>query len=95
MARTSVSLDGWVRTGTWVSASCILWYSLHTVNVSGTAGVVTREGGLEVNNTVGIALLDTAQEGGVDVQLIGGVTVATGNNSRVDTLFKLVIWLRQ
>lgn len=56
------------------------------MDVGSTAGVVTGESGLEVNNTVGVTFLDTAEEGGVDVQCVGGVTVAAGDNSRVDTL---------
>jgi 5-hydroxyisourate hydrolase-like protein (transthyretin family) len=51
------------------------------MDVSGAAGVMTREGRLEMNDTVGVTLLDTSEEGRVDVQLIRGVAIATGNNS--------------
>lgn len=61
------------------------------MDVGSTAGVVTGESGLEVNNTVGVTFLDTTEESGVDVQRVGGVTVTAGDNSRVDTLCKSVI----
>jgi hypothetical protein len=57
----------------------------HQVDVGGTGGVVTGEGGLELSDTVGVGLLDTTEEGVVNVGLIGGVTVARGNDTGVDT----------
>lgn len=56
------------------------------MDVGGTAGVMTGEGGLEVNNTVGITLLNTTEEGRVDVELIGRVTITISDNAGVDTL---------
>lgn len=57
----------------------------HTVDVGGTAGVVAREDRLHIDNTVLVTGLDTAEPGGVDVGLIGGVTVTAGNDTGVDT----------
>lgn len=37
-------------------------FGYRTVDVSGATGVVTGECGLEVNKTVGVTLLDTAEE---------------------------------
>jgi hypothetical protein len=56
------------------------------VDMSGAAGVVTREDGLELHDAVGVGLLQTAQEGGVEVCLVVGVTVAVGDDAGVDTL---------
>lgn len=55
------------------------------VDVSGTAGVVTGEDGVECCDTVGVCLLETTEESLVDVGKIAGVTVATGNDTRVYT----------
>jgi hypothetical protein len=52
----------------------------HTVNVNSTAGIVAREGGLEMNDTVGVTLLNTSVEGRVDVPLIRRVAVPAGDN---------------
>lgn len=57
----------------------------HDVDVGGTAGVVAREDGLELSNTIIVGQLDTTQPGVVDVGLVGAVTVAAGNNTGVDT----------
>jgi len=56
------------------------------MDMSSSASVMAREGRLEMNYTIRVTLLDTPVEGRVDVQLIGRVTIATGDNSRVDTL---------
>jgi hypothetical protein len=58
----------------------------HTMDVSGTAGVMAREGRLEMNYSIFITLLNTPKESRVDIQLIGRVTIAAGDNARVDTL---------
>lgn len=42
----------------------------HQVDVGGTGGVVTREGGLELSNTISVSLLDTTEPGIVDVRLV-------------------------
>lgn len=54
------------------------------VNVSGTAGVVTREGGFELDDTVDVGLLQSAVEGVVEVGSVVGVSVSAGGNARVD-----------
>lgn len=56
------------------------------MDVSGTAGVMAREGRLEMNYSIFITLLNTPKESRVDIQLIGRVTIAAGDNARVDTL---------
>lgn len=58
-----------------------------TVNVSSTAGVVAGEDGVELYDTIGVGLLDTAEESGVQVGGIAGVAVAGGSHARVDTLY--------
>ena len=58
----------------------------HTVNVGRTTGVVTREDGLELRNTVLVALLETTEESLVEVALVVRVAVSTGDNTGVDTL---------
>jgi hypothetical protein len=55
------------------------------MDVSGAASVMTREGRLEMNDTIGVTLLDTSMEGQVDVDLIGRVSITAGDNSRIDT----------
>lgn len=57
------------------------------MNVSSTAGVVTREDGLELNNTIGVARLDSTKESVVQVAGVRRVTVSAGADSGVDTLF--------
>ena len=42
-----------------------------TVDVCGTAGVVARENGLELHDTIAVAGLDTAEESGVQVGCVG------------------------
>lgn len=42
----------------------------HTVDVSRATSVVAGESSLEVNDTVGVTLLDTAEESRVYVELI-------------------------
>jgi hypothetical protein len=49
------------------------------------AGVVTRECGVELYDTVLISLGNATEEGLVEVGLIAGVAIAAGNNARVDT----------
>jgi hypothetical protein len=56
------------------------------MNMSSTASVVTRENSLELDNTVSVAGLDSAQESGVEVAGVRGVSVAAGADARVDTL---------
>lgn len=63
----------------------------HTVNVSSTASIVTRECSLEVYDTTGVTLLDAAEESRVEVTLIRRVAIAARNNSRVNTLYKSVL----
>ena len=55
----------------------------HDVDMVGATGVVTREEGFELGDAVGVGLLETAEEGGVQV---GGVTVAVpaGGDAGVD-----------
>lgn len=53
------------------------------VVVSGTAVVVTGEDGLELDDTIGITLGHTTQEGGVEVGSVGSVAVALGHETRV------------
>lgn len=59
---------------------------MHTVNVGSTACVVTGKNGLELNNALVVAWLDSAQEGSVEVGGIGRVTVTAGLDTGVDTL---------
>ena len=56
------------------------------MNVSRTTGVVAREDGGELRNTLGVGLLDTAEESRVQVGGVGRVTIARRGNARVDTL---------
>ena len=58
----------------------------HTVNVGRTTSVVAREDGLELRNTVLVALLETTEESLVEVAFIVRVAVSTGDNTGVDTL---------
>lgn len=115
MARTWVSLAGWVRTIDEVSKywnrfqlvafgkghpckqkdsnhegrnNFVSGY--HTVDVSCAAGVVTWEGGLHLDNTLPVTLLNTSVEGVVEVSLIIRVAVSTGDDSRIDTLWRLM-----
>ena len=61
-----------------------------TVDVRGTAGVVAREDGLELHDALLVAGLDTAQEGRVEVAGVGGVAVAAGLDTGVDTLVQVL-----
>lgn len=54
--------------------------------VGSTPGVVAREDGLELDDAVLVAGLDSAQEGGVEVSCVGLVAVAAGLDTGVDTL---------
>jgi hypothetical protein len=72
VAQGSVAVDGGVGVN-------------QQVDVSGAGGVVAREDGLELDNTVGVSLLDTAEESLVDVGLIGGVAVAGSDDTGVNT----------
>lgn len=56
------------------------------MDVSCAASVMTWEVGLHLDNTLLVTLLDTSVEGGVEVSLIIGVAVSTGDDSRIDTL---------
>lgn len=56
------------------------------MNVGSTASVVAGEDGLELDNALVIAGLDTAEESSIQVGGVGRVTVATGLNTGVDTL---------
>lgn len=58
------------------------------MDVSSAASVVAREDGLELDNTIGIARLDSTKESVVKVAGIGRVAVPAGADSRVYTLFK-------
>lgn len=56
------------------------------MNVDRTAGVVPRENGLELDYALGVAWLDSAQEGSVEVRGIGRITIAAGYYAGVDAL---------
>lgn len=56
----------------------------HDVDVGGTAGVVAREDGLELCNAIGVGLLDSSEEGVVEVRLVIRVAVAVRNDAGVD-----------
>ena len=56
------------------------------MNVGRTTGVVTREDGLELRNTILVALLETTEESLVEVALVVSVAISAGDNTRVDTL---------
>ncbi|KAI6770948.1 hypothetical protein HG531_009803 [Fusarium graminearum] len=57
----------------------------HDVDVSRSAGVVTREDGLKLSNTVTVGLLDSAEPGLVDVCFVRVVAVAVCNDAGVNT----------
>lgn len=42
-----------------------------TMDVCSTAGIVARENGLELHDTIAVACLDTAEESGVEVGRVG------------------------
>lgn len=63
----------------------------HTVNVSSATSVVARECSLEVNDTIGVTLLDAAEESRVEVLLIRGVAITASDNSGVNTLYRSVL----
>lgn len=54
------------------------------VDVGGSAGVVTGEHGLELRDTVGVGLLNTTQEGLIEVRVIIAVTVHGALNAGVN-----------
>lgn len=56
------------------------------VDVGGAAGVVAGEDSLELGDTLLVGLLETTEEGGVEVGVVVGVAVAAGGNTGVDTL---------
>lgn len=56
------------------------------MNVSSTTSVVSGEDSLELDNTVSVAGLDSAQESSIEVTCIGRVSVSAGADARVDTL---------
>lgn len=55
------------------------------VVVGSTAIVVTREDGLELDDTVGITLGHSTQEGGVEVGRVGSVAVAFSYETGIDS----------
>lgn len=56
------------------------------MDVSCAASVVTWEGGLHLDNTLPVTLLNTSEEGCVEVSRIIRVAVSTGDDSGIDTL---------
>lgn len=56
------------------------------VDVGGPASVVAGEDGLELGDTFLVGLLETTEEGCVEVGLVVGVAVTAGGNTGVDTL---------
>lgn len=57
----------------------------HDVDVSGAAGIMSREDGFELRDSIGIGLLDAAKPRVVDVGLVRGVSVPAGNYAAVYT----------
>lgn len=57
----------------------------HDVDMGSAAGVVTRECGVELYDTVLVSLGNAAEEGLVEVGFIAGVAIAAGNDARVNT----------
>lgn len=56
------------------------------MDVGSTAGIVAGEDSLELDDTVLVGLLETAEEGRVEVGLVIAVAVSVGDDTRVDTL---------
>lgn len=61
LAKGSVTSDQYYVKISWEDRNYAK-FEYHTVDVSGTASVVTGECRLEVHDTVGVTLLDTAKE---------------------------------
>lgn len=55
------------------------------VDVSGTAGIMPWEDGFKLHDAVGVGLLDSTEESGVEVGLVVRIAVARGGHARVDT----------
>ena len=87
LGRAVVSLGEWERTVVELVIDNFLRGMGRTVDVSSTAGVVAGEDGVELHDTIRVGLLDTAEESGVQVGAVAGVTVAGGSHARVDTLY--------
>jgi hypothetical protein len=58
----------------------------HTVNMGGASGVVAWKDGMELSDTLAISLLETTEKGSVEVAVVIGVAVSTGDDAGVDTL---------
>lgn len=63
------------------------------VNMSGTTGVVTREEGLELCDTIGVSWLQAAKEGVVQISGVGRVAVAITNDTTVYTSGVCVLYV--
>jgi hypothetical protein len=57
----------------------------HDMDVSRSAGVMAREDGLELRNTITVCLLDSAKPGLVDVGLVGAVAITICDDTGVNT----------
>jgi hypothetical protein len=53
--------------------------------MGGASGVVAWKDGMELSNTVVISLLETTEKGSVEVAVVVGVAVSTGDDAGVDT----------
>lgn len=67
-----------------VSQECSVGMN-HDVDMSGSAGVVTREDGLELSNTIRVGLLDSSKPSLVNVRFVGLVAVTARYNTGVNT----------
>lgn len=56
------------------------------MNVGGASGVVARKDGLELGDSLVVSLLETTEEGSVEVAVVVGVAISAGDDARVDTL---------
>lgn len=56
------------------------------MDVGGAAGVVAGKDGVELDDAVFVGLLDTAEEGFVEVALVVGVAVTAGGDAGIDAL---------
>jgi hypothetical protein len=54
--------------------------------MGGASGVVAWKDGMELSDTVAISLLETTEKGSVEVAVVIGVAVSTGDDAGVDTL---------
>lgn len=55
--------------------------------MSRSAGIMTWEKGFKFDNSVVVTLLNTTEEGIVDVCSVRGVSISIGNNTRVHALY--------